>query len=293
MWNLGRSKFKLIVSMNVASVVFASSLAYSAECPATIPTEATGAQIVACIQDMQQKLAAIHGPLPFNKSGYTEKPAMTVTNNGGGSAGVFMVTNSETARHALEVRTQGTGFAGYFFGGRPGVGKGKGVLISAADDQPGLQVVNGTKSAVVATSEGARSFYTEESTEVWFSDYGFGRLVNGRAVVSIDPLFVESVNSSEPYHVFVQAYGNADLYVSSRTPTAFEVHLHNGDPNIEFSYKIVAKRRGYERIRLEPAPWAHRDLNLEEANFDREQQAMDAKHLYHGSGRSRLTSPPG
>ena len=66
----------------------------------------------------------------------------------------------------------------------------------------------------------------------------------------------------EPYHVFVQVYGNAEVYVSGRTATQFEVHQRDGDPDVEFSYRIVAKRLGYEDDRLEPAPWADDDPNL-------------------------------
>ena len=54
-----------------------------------------------------------------------------------------------------------------------------------------------------------RLLYVEESTEVWFSDYGFGQLVDGVAIVPIDPIFVQTVNLNEPYLVFVQAYGDA------------------------------------------------------------------------------------
>jgi hypothetical protein len=34
------------------------------------------------------------------------------------------------------------------------------------------------------------------------------------------------------------------------------VALKDGDPNAEFSYRVVAKRLGFEEKRLEPAPWA-------------------------------------
>jgi hypothetical protein len=62
------------------------------------------------------------------------------------------------------------------------------------------------------------------------------------------------------------------VYVSNRTSTQFEVHLREGEPNVEFSYRIVAKRLGYEDDRLERAPWADTDPNLypelgQEASF--------------------------
>ena len=63
---------------------------------------------------------------------------------------------------------------------------------------------------------GARVLYTEESTEVWFADYGF-----------------------------------------DRTPLGFVVEQRAGsESDAEFSYRVVAKRRGFERLRLERAPWA-------------------------------------
>ncbi|MCA9431956.1 MAG: hypothetical protein KC940_15705, partial [Candidatus Omnitrophica bacterium] len=90
--------------------------------------------------------------------------------------------------------------------------------------------------------------------EVWFTDYGFGQLENGRAVISIDPLFAETVNLQEPYHVFVQLKDSRceGVAVEDETTSSFAVvELRNGTSNAEFSYRIVAKRRGFEEVRLE------------------------------------------
>ena len=199
---------------------------------------------------------ALNLPLPYAGSVSSVNPAFSITNTGGGWAGVFRVNVPalRKAEPALHVITDGLGFAGVFQGGQ-------GVRI-AASGSTALLVTGGTKSAVVSTHQGARALYTEEATEVWFADYGFGRLHNGRATIQIDPLFAETVNLDEPYHVFVQAYGDAELYVSQRTPTAFEVHLREGDLNVEFSYRLVAKRWGFEQQRLEPAPWADDDSSI-------------------------------
>jgi hypothetical protein len=115
---------------------------------------------------------------------------------------------------------------------------------------------------VVPTAAGARVVYDEESTEVWFSDYGWGRLEEGRAVIAIDPVFAQTVNLDEPYHVFTEVYGPAKVYITHRAPTHFEVRLHEGQRDVEFSYRMVAKRAGYEGDRLERAPWADDDPNL-------------------------------
>jgi hypothetical protein len=111
-------------------------------------------------------------------------------------------------------------------------------------------VVGGTKSAVVPTSSGMRELYTEESAEVWFTDYGVARLQNGRAWVALDQLFAETIESGAQYLVFVQPYGAANLYVPIRQIGGFEVRVAQGDSATEFAYRIVAKRKGFADRRL-------------------------------------------
>lgn len=187
-------------------------------------------------------------------------PALSASTNGTGNAGYFVVNNPSNDVGALNVQTNGTGWAGNF----TATGNGNGVYISAPNQ--GLNVASGTKNAVVATANGARLMYTEESSQVWFTDYGFGRLQNGRVTVTLDSLFAQTVNLDEPYHVFVQSYGDAELYVTNRTRTGFEVRARDGDPSAEFSYRLVAKRLGFEQKRLERAPWADNDPNLYPTN---------------------------
>jgi hypothetical protein len=172
----------------------------------------------------------------------------------------FVIINPNNSSSAALIATNGTGWAGEFWG------TGKGVRIETKGGA-GLQVVGGSKQAVVGTAGGARSLYSEESSEVWFTDYGFGKLENGRARILLDPEFAQTVNVEEPYQVFVQEYGDADLYVRERTPLGFEVVFRGGnDRNAEFGYRIVAKRSGFENKRLERAPWADASPGLEAHN---------------------------
>jgi hypothetical protein len=177
-----------------------------------------------------------------------------------GGYGLYGQNQSASGDYSIGVygeSSSATGWAGYFWNG-----VGNGVYVSGGSGKVGLTVAGGSKNAVVATDEGSHLLYSEESSEVWFSDYGFGQLQEGKAVVAIDPLFAKTVNLAEPYHVFVQVYGDAEVYVSNRTAQSFEVHLRDGDPSVEFSYRLVAKRLGFEDDRLEPAPWADADPNL-------------------------------
>jgi hypothetical protein len=111
-------------------------------------------------------------------------------------------------------------------------------------------------SAAVAALPDNRvvEFYSVASTENWFEDYGTGQLRNGSVAVTLDPTYAQAVNTDGGYHVFLTPNGDCDgLYVTRKTATSFEVHeLHAGKSNIEFDYRIVARRRGFEGMRMEP-----------------------------------------
>lgn len=170
-----------------------------------------------------------------------------------GIAGNFQIVNSASSSDALFAATSGSGWAAHF---TAFTAQGKGLLVETFAGSAGLQVVGGSKNAVVGTSSGARALYTEESSEVWFTDYGSARLVNGRTRITMDRIFAETVALERPYHVFVQAYGDADLMVLHRSSTGFDVVRRGSGDDAEFSYRIVAKRRGFESKRLDRAPWA-------------------------------------
>lgn len=200
---------------------------------------------------------------------------VAVNRSEAGPVALFDQQNPTSTFFAIQATARGTANVAAFVGLSDNT---PGVVISVANGQPGLHVSGGTKSAIVATSQGARALYTEESTEVWFTDYGFGHLQNGHTVIRIDPFFAETVNLDEPYHVFIQAYGNATLYVSQRTPSTFEICLSEGDANVEFSYRLVAKRRKHERTRLERVPSADNDPNL----YPEKRPEWEAQHRVRG-----------
>ena len=107
------------------------------------------------------------------------------------------------------------------------------------------------RSSVVDSDGESRLMYSVESPELWMEDFGAGTLANGAATVTLDTLFAETVNLDE-YHVYVTPLGDCEgLYVSNKSATGFEVHeLGGGTSNIEFDYRIVAHRAGYEEVRM-------------------------------------------
>lgn len=124
-----------------------------------------------------------------------------------------------------------------------------GTIVSDLDDNP-----------VLMTSM--------ESPEILFTDYGDGQLVNGKAIIKLDPIFSKNiiVNEKNKIKVFVQLEGDCNgVYVTNKTANGFEVHeLKGGTSNVTFSYEVVANRanttrHGNEIIfdssrRFEPGP---------------------------------------
>lgn len=110
--------------------------------------------------------------------------------------------------------------------------------------------VTGSKNAIVKTSQGPTAINAYETAEYYFGDIGESTTDKSCvAQITIDPLFLETINTSVPYQVFVSAYGNATVWVESRTANLFVVK--SSKPNTKFCWELKAKRKGYEDKRLE------------------------------------------
>jgi hypothetical protein len=114
-------------------------------------------------------------------------------------------------------------------------------------------IVNGTKSASVGTSKGNQLLYCIESPEVWFEDFGTGKLVNGEVEIKLDELFLETVviDENHPMIVTITPMGNCNgMYVEPGT-TSFKVkELGNGNSSVAFSYRITCKRMNFQDHRF-------------------------------------------
>jgi len=113
----------------------------------------------------------------------------------------------------------------------------------------------GTKSAIVDTQDyGWRHLYAVESPQNWFEDFGQATLTAGEAVVTIEPIFAQTVNLDLPYHVFLTPLGDCPLYVAEKSTSSFTVRAHEGAAcEVTFDYRIIAPRLDYEELRLKPA----------------------------------------
>ena len=130
-------------------------------------------------------------------------------------------------------------------------------------DTSGDLACTGTAGTVVRLSDNRWvSLYSVESSGNWFEDFGSGRLANGAAVVNLDPAFAQTVNTKTEYHVFITPNGESEgLYVLNKMAGEFEVHeQHGGHSNIGFDYRIVGRRLGYEKVRMEDVTAAQANI---------------------------------
>ena len=95
--------------------------------------------------------------------------------------------------------------------------------------------------------------YNLAATENWYEDFGTATLSDGKATVTIDPTFADIANLNEDYHVYLTPRGACSLYVAETTVSSFTIAALDDECAIEFDYRIVAKRIGYESLRMEPA----------------------------------------
>ena len=113
----------------------------------------------------------------------------------------------------------------------------------------GFLSVKGQKNRLVATENfGDRLLNAYETAECYFGDINEAIIgEDGEVKVELDEVFLETVNTTETYHVFLTKYGEGDCYVSERHEKYFVI---KGTPNLSVGFEIKAKQRGYEKERL-------------------------------------------
>jgi hypothetical protein len=226
----------------------------------------------------------------------------TSTSGTGAHYGTYTESNGSTSNYVYgnytyaENTSTGYVYGGVFWASSAGTGNKFGVYGYAPTSEgcagyfsgdvriTDSLVVLGSKSAAVKIDNGDyRLLYCMESPENWFEDFGEGKLVNGRALIQIDPLFTQTVNTSIKYHVFLTPQDEPlTLAVANRTANSFEVRGPAGS-DISFSYRIVAKRKGYEDLRLAkmggPTP---EEMKAEEARMMTEREKERAGKKQEG-----------
>jgi hypothetical protein len=202
-----------------------------------------------------------------------ENVAGWFVNDSSGSETLFVENNAASSASANIILTDGANF-----GGR--------CMI----DVSGTITCNGKVVNVVGVDGGARrvALYSMQSPENWFEDFGSGALSNGAATVTLDPTFAQTVNTGAEYHIFLTPNGDSKgLYVSQKTANSFEVREQgSGTSSVAFDYRIVARRMGYENLRLEDLT---ERFNQGEARHKKMQLRMGPSAAPSSTGPVRVT----
>lgn len=114
----------------------------------------------------------------------------------------------------------------------------------------GTVTIKGGKQAAVDTSQGILAVSAYETAKTYFGDLGSATTGSDKkAIIGIDRIFNETVNTELEYQVFITPYSNARFWVEQRKPHYFVVE--SDQPNASFGWELKALRKGFENIRLE------------------------------------------
>lgn len=121
-------------------------------------------------------------------------------------------------------------------------------------------MVGGAKNAIHVTRGGVRATPAYETAESYLGDIGTSKTAKSKKIkIPIETLFGDTVNTNEyEYQVFLQSYEEGHVWVSERTPTYFVVK--SSLSYTRFAWEIKAKRRGYEKDRLELQKYDNDDI---------------------------------
>jgi hypothetical protein len=106
---------------------------------------------------------------------------------------------------------------------------------------------HGTLNNFARTSTGVEATaYSPQSTRPAIEDTGTARLVDGRAIVMLDPAFARAIETQRPYQIFLTPGGDTrGLYVASKSPSQFVVReVQGGRGTFLFDYHIYATAFG-------------------------------------------------
>uniref|UniRef100_A0A7C4TB35 Uncharacterized protein n=1 Tax=candidate division WOR-3 bacterium TaxID=2052148 RepID=A0A7C4TB35_UNCW3 len=174
----------------------------------------------------------------------------------------YLSVGSGAAFTGVQYGTAGfaTNTAGHRAGGYFATGDGTAyAYVGVVDANGTIYKINGVGSVatIMETRKGKKNLFAPEMPEAYFEDVGEGQLQNGRAEIKLDSLFLDCVTIDEnnPIQVFVQLYDDCNgIYVKRHTGSFEVIELKNGRSNAKFAYRVLAKWKGYEKLRFPDAP---------------------------------------
>lgn len=113
----------------------------------------------------------------------------------------------------------------------------------------GLNCSGAKRRVIEDTQYGDISMYAYETPSPMFGDIGEGVIgEDGKAYIYFDPKFLETIKTDTMYQVFLQKYGEGDLYVEEREKSFFVV---KGTPNMKFGWETKHRQAKIDYKRLD------------------------------------------
>ena len=131
-----------------------------------------------------------------------------------------------------------------------------------------------TKSRAVKTQNyGTRLQYCYEMPSPSFGDIGEGIIAeDGYCYIQMDPIFLETIAKGK-YQVFLQPYGEGNLYVKLRNTGYFVVA---GTPGLAFAWEVKAKQADTAMMRMEDL---QQKLSMQECPEGTDYAAAATQHI--------------
>lgn len=123
------------------------------------------------------------------------------------------------------------------------------LYVSRDVDIVGSLSVTGKKNRCVKTVFGDICLNAVESASCYFTDEGQTMLdKDGRATINFDCIWLETVNTNEPYHIQLTPHSEVCPWIVKEEKDSFTI---SGKPNTKVNWHISALQRDYENTRLE------------------------------------------
>jgi len=199
-------------------------------------------------------------------------PGFTVGAVLAATPGAISGTQTEDAYGVIAQATKTNGefaIGGQFLG----IGNGGGYTVTIADDLSNRKVIGtGSVSEVIPTKKHGRITLTcPESPEYWYQDYGTVTMVNGKAVIKIDPILSDIivVDKKNPVRVtctpYQMPYFNGVTIMKYDKNTVVIQELNGGTHSGELQYELVVKPKtnyGEGRFPQAYGPYFTKGLDL-------------------------------
>ena len=146
----------------------------------------------------------------------------------------------------------------------------------------------GTKNRLVKTQNfGVRTLNAMESTMALFSDMGTAICDDtGKAIVFIDPIFYEAIDSCSEYQVFITQIGSKKIYYVEKDKDKFIIY---GEPNAVSDWVMYAKQKDYTDLYIKESNEPSKpNIKIDESIFNDDDKSATISEDYMNEFKDTL-----